>query len=90
MKNKIFNYKINKKENEIDYYYNIRKIFIENLKPKNNKEFKLYEMYSNIFINILFLKCRYLQDTEKNIKKLIKKINLKNILLENNVKINNI
>ena len=64
---------IKKNENEINLYYNIRKLFIELLKPKNNKEYKLYEAYSNIFINILFLKCRYNEKTEKFIKKFLSK-----------------
>lgn len=72
MKNKEFIYNIKKKDNEIYLYYNIRKIFIDLLKPKNNKELKLFEMYSNIFINILFLKCRYSSNTEKIIKKFLK------------------
>jgi len=72
MKNKEFIYNIKKKDNEIYLYYNIRKIFIDLLKPKNNKELKLFEMYSNIFINILFLKCRYSFNTEKIIKKFLK------------------
>ena len=68
-----FNYNIIKKENEPQLYYNIRESFINLLKPKNNKEFKLYEMYSNIFINIFFLKCRYEPNTEKFIEKFLKK-----------------
>jgi hypothetical protein len=71
-----------KKNDEIDLHYNIRKVFIECLTPKNNKEFSLYEMYSNIFINILFLKCRYQEKTEKFIKNFLskhKKTIMKNI-----------
>ena len=45
-----------------------------------NKELKLFEMYSNIFINILFLKCRYSSNTEKIIKKFLK--NNKNKIYE--------
>jgi hypothetical protein len=72
MKNKEFIYNIKKKDDEIYLYYNIRKIFIDSLKPKNNKELKLFDMYSNILINVLFLKCRYSDNTEKIIKKFIK------------------
>ena len=31
---------------EIEIHYNIRKFFIECLKPKNKKQILLYEMYS--------------------------------------------
>ena len=62
-----------KKKDEIELYYNIRKQYITLSKPKNKKEFNLTEMYSHIFINILFLKCRYNENTEKNIKKFVKK-----------------
>jgi hypothetical protein len=57
--------RIKRDENEIQLHYNIRKLFIELLKPKNSKEEKLYESYSHMFINILFLKCRYSNKSEK-------------------------
>lgn len=60
-------------KNEIELYFNIRKIFIDTFKPKNEKEFKLYEMYSNILINKIFLKCGYSKSTEKVIKKFMSK-----------------
>lgn len=60
-----------KKDDEIEIFFNIRKIFIECLKPKNKKELALYNMYSNIFINILFLKCKYQKKTEDFIKKFL-------------------
>ena len=69
---------INKKENEVELFYNIRKIFIHLLKPKTIKQTKLFEMYSNIFINMIFYKCRYLDKTEEFIK---------NFLLNNKNKI---
>lgn len=69
---------INKKENEVELFYNIRKIFINLLKPKTIKQTKLFEMYSNIFINMIFYKCRYLDKTEEFIK---------NFLLKNKSKI---
>ena len=69
MKNKT----LKKYENEIDLYYNVRKLFIELLKPKNLKETKLYEAYSHIFINIIFLKCRYEEKSEIFIKKFLDK-----------------
>jgi hypothetical protein len=71
-------------ENEVNLYFNIRKLFIELLQPKNNKEYKLYEAYSHIFINIVFLKCRYNKKTEDFIKKFLKKYK-KNILFFGNI-----
>lgn len=59
--------------NEIDKYYNIRKIFINFHKKKNKKDLKLIEMYSHILINMLFLKCRYKLSTEKIIKNFLSK-----------------
>ena len=76
MKNKKYSYNVIKKNDEIILYFNIRKKFIEDLKPKNKKELNLYEMYSNILINVLFLKCRYSDKTEKKIKKYIKPFNI--------------
>lgn len=76
---------IHKRVDEIELYFNIRKVFIECLVPKNNKELSLYEMYSNIFINILFLKCRYQEKTEKFIKKFLIKYKKK---IEKNIEIN--
>jgi len=64
---------INKKENEVELFYNIRKIFINLSKPKTIKQTKLFEMYSNIFINMIFYKCRYLDKTEEFIKKFLLK-----------------
>ena len=59
--------------NEIDKYYNIRKIFINFYKKKDKKDLKLIEMYSHILINMLFLKCRYKLSTEKIIKNFLSK-----------------
>jgi len=81
MKNKT----LKKYENEIDLYYNVRKLFIELLKPKNLKETKLYEAYSHIFINIIFLKCRYEEKTEKFIKDFLKKYKKKMNMNINNI-----
>ena len=68
-----FKYNVIKKDTEINLYFNLRKSFIDLLKPKNKKQFELYNAYSNIFINILFLKCHYSEKTEKFIQKFIKK-----------------
>lgn len=59
---------IKKGKDEINLYYNLRKEFIILSHPKSDKEFKLYEMYSHILIDIIFLKCRYEKKTEKHIK----------------------
>ena len=71
------NYNIKKHENEIDLYFNVRKIFVQLLKPKHDKQYKLYEAYSNMFINILFLKCRYNEKNEKFIVNFLKKFKTK-------------
>ena len=70
---------------EIEIHYNIRKFFIECLKPKNKKQILLYEMYSHIFINMLFLKCKYQIKTENFIKKFLKKYRKKIQLAFNNI-----
>ena len=87
MKNKIFNYKIKKNNDEVIFFYNIRVNFIHLLKPKNKKELNLYEMYSTIFINIFFLRCRYLKETENFIVKFMKKY--KNKFMDNLNNLNN-
>jgi len=69
MKNKT----IQKYENEIDLYFNIRNLFIQLLKPKTKKQTKLYEAYSHIFINMVFFKCRYEESTEAFIKDFLTK-----------------
>lgn len=81
-------YILKKNKNEILLYYNIRKLFIDITNPKTEKKFKLYEMYSNILINIIFLKCRYEKKTEKIIINFIK--NYKNNILLLNGIFNNI
>lgn len=84
MKNKKFIYNIKKDDNEIYLYYNLRKKFIEMKEPKNTKEMKLYEMYSYIFINMLFLKCRYKEKTENVIYQFLQK-HSKNINVKPNM-----
>ena len=71
-KNKYVNH-IEKKEDEIELYYEIRKIFIDTQKPKTLKQFKLANMYSNVLINMLFLQCKYQTKTEKRIKDFLSK-----------------
>ena len=65
---KTYKYILIKNNNENDISYNVRKSFLEILKPKNQKEFNLYNMYSNIFVNMIYLKCKYSEKTEKFIK----------------------
>jgi hypothetical protein len=81
------NYKLKKKDDEIELFFNIRNNFISSLKPKNEKDFKLLNMYSNILINMLFLKCKYSINTEKKMKSYFKK--LKKTLFFRNI-LNNI
>jgi len=80
-------YEIKKNEGEVDLYFNLRKLFYEKMKPKKItlNQFKLLEMYSNILINIIFLKCRYQKNTEKIIKEFIdkNKNNIKNFINKN-------
>jgi len=66
-------YILHKNDNEIDLYFHIRQFFIEKMKPNSKKKFELMKMYSNILINILFLKCRYYEKTEKPVKSFINK-----------------
>jgi hypothetical protein len=70
---KTYKYILIKNNNENDISYNVRKSFLEILKPKNQKEFNLYNMYSNIFVNMIYLKCKYSEKTEKFIKNFLKK-----------------
>ncbi len=64
---------IKKHKNELDLYYVIRRYYITKENPKTKGKFLLIEMYSNILINMLFLKCRYHSNTEKNIINFIQK-----------------
>ncbi len=70
---KKFKYIIIKKDDEINLVYSLRKLFIEYNNPKNEKELKIYENYSHILTNMLFLKCRYSTKSEKIIKNFLKK-----------------
>jgi hypothetical protein len=84
----IFQYTLKKGETEITKFYLLRESFIKILNPKNEKEFKLYEAYSNIFINMFFLKCHYPIKTEKFIQNFMKKYKDKLIINVNkNLKI---
>ena len=82
------NFIIKRNKNEVDLYYNIRKLFIKIENPKTKSKFALMEMYSNILINMLFLKCGYEKKTEKTIINFMEKHknNLKNIITNNNIK----
>ena len=65
-------YIIKKNYIELDKYYSIRKKYIESIDPKTKKELLLYENYSNILINILYLGCKYNKKTVNNIKNTLK------------------
>ena len=54
MQNK--NFKLLQGVDESTILYNIRKSFVELLKPNSKKEFELYVMYSHVFNNMYFLK----------------------------------
>lgn len=79
-KSKKNKYKLEKEHDEVEIYYQLRNLFIDKMKPKkmNKKEFNLLKMYSNILINMIFLKCRYRDETEEIIKKFFSK-NINNI-----------
>lgn len=79
-KNKKFTYILKKHDHEISLKYNLRKFFIETQHPQNKNELELYIMYSNILINMIFLKCRYHDKTEKIVKKFLK--DYKNIYIK--------
>ena len=64
---------------EINNHFLIRKKIINFIKPKNEKEFIYYNNLSNIFINIVFFKCKYDKKTEKEIFEIIKKMKNNNI-----------
>jgi hypothetical protein len=75
--------KLKKNNYELDEYFKLRKKFIELFKTNNKKDFIYVENLSFIFINMVFLKCRYSNITEKNILLTIqssKSRNLKNII----------
>ena len=81
-------FEIKKELDEIELYYKLRKLFYEKMN-KNTKitlsKYKLLEMYSHILINIIFLKCRYQEKTEKIIKEFIDKYknDIKNLINRN-------
>jgi len=72
-KDKTTLFKIKRRDFEPELFFKIRNTFIDLLKPKNKNELDLYDMYSNIFINIFFLDCRYQAKTENFIKDFLKK-----------------
>lgn len=80
MVKKIFTYLIKKNINEPDKFYNLKNKFIKELKPKNEKELLLISMYSNILINMVYLKCRYNSKIEKKMFNYLKKIKMNNLL----------
>jgi len=71
------NFKLLQGVNESTFSYNIRKSFVELLKAKTKKQFELYVMYSHVFNNMYFLKCRYQESTEEFINNFLKKYSKK-------------
>lgn len=74
------NYNIQQDNYEIKKYFNIRKKIINYFKPKNNEDYIYYNNLSNIFINIIYLRCKYNKKTEKIIFEKINKTNNKNLI----------
>ena len=73
-------YKLQENKNEPNIFFKLRDTFINELKPKNEKEFALLSMYSKILVNMVYLKCRYSDKTEKNLLKYLKKIKMNNMI----------
>jgi hypothetical protein len=65
--------------NETNNNYYRRRMFIANLQPKTENEFKTYETYSRVFANMLTLNCRYSDSLEKKVQKLAEKATKKKI-----------
>jgi len=61
---------IKKNEDEPEERFKVRKMFISLMDSKNIDEAILY---SNIFINIVYLGCKYSKDIENHIDNFIKK-----------------
>jgi hypothetical protein len=62
-------YTISKNNYELEYYYQIRKKYIEQCQPNNKKELVYYINFSHILINIYFLGNKYSKTTQDNFKK---------------------
>jgi hypothetical protein len=71
---------IKENKNEPEKFYTLRNKFILSLKPKNDKELSLMNMYSHILVNMVYLRCRYEDKIEKKMYKYLKKIKLNNLL----------
>lgn len=66
-------FKIPRNLDETNESYEKRKWFIGTYAPKTPKEFDKAVQLSNIWVNMLYLKCRYPDKTEKEIANVIKK-----------------
>lgn len=64
---------------EINNHFLIRKKIINFLKPKTNKDLIYYNNLSNIFINIIFFRCKYDKKTENKIFDIVKKMKNNNL-----------
>ena len=65
--------KIKRNEDEPEERYKVRKMFISLMESNNKKNSDIILMYSNIFVNIVYLRCKYSKEIEKYIDDFIKK-----------------
>ena len=81
--------KIKRYEYETDEVFQIRVLFITLLEPKTDTSFKEAEMLSNIWISMLFLKCKFPKEIEDRVDKILKKksklLELRNEILQASV-----
>jgi hypothetical protein len=80
MVKKSFKFLIKEKHNEPNKFYTLRSKFITNLKPKDDKTLLVISMYSQILVNMVYLKCRYQEKIEKKVYKYLEKIQMNNLL----------
>lgn len=64
-------YFIERNKNEPEIYYYKRCWLIAKNNPQNETEYKEIEKLSHLWINTNYLGCKYNEEVEKNIKKLI-------------------
>ena len=69
-----------KNKYELTYQYQIRQKIIQFLKPKTKKDRIYYENLSHIFINMVFLQCKYDKKTESLIESIILKMENRKLL----------
>lgn len=69
-----FLYSIKKQENEPDNIYYKRCWYIANNSPTNNIDFTKTNMLSNIYTNIIYLKCKYNDEIQQQAKSIADKM----------------